>query len=136
MKIESKIGKSPHSTASIYSFVSDFRNFNTFIPEEKVSNWEAEIDSCSFSMEMLGKVGLNIVERQTDEMIKIASDPTISQYNFNLWIQLKEVSESDTRIKVTIEPLLNQIMLSMVKKPLKSFIDSLVDEIEKFEFQP
>jgi carbon monoxide dehydrogenase subunit G len=135
MKIESKIGKSAHTAETIYMFVSDFRNFNNFIPKDKVSNWVAEIDSCRFSMDMLGNVALNIVERSPDKLIKMSSDESISQYNFNLWIQLKEVDEGDTRIKVTIEPLLNQIMLSMVKKPLKKFVDSLVDEIEKYEFQ-
>ena len=134
MKIESKIGQSAYPSSTIYTFVSDFRNFNKFIPENKVSNWQAETDNCSFTMDLLGKLSLNIVERLPDKMIKISSDPKFSQYNFNLWIQLKEVAEDDTRIKVTIEPLLTQIMLTMVKGPLKSFVDSLVDEMEKFEY--
>lgn len=134
MKIESKVGSSVYSDNKIYEFITDFRNFNNFIPREKVSDWQADIDHCTFSMSMLGKVGLNIVERDPVKLVKISSDSSISQYNFNLWIQIKGVETGGSKIKITIEPLLNQIMLSMVKSPLKSFIDSLVDEIESFRF--
>jgi hypothetical protein len=83
---------------------------------------------------MLGKVRLEIIERVEGKLVKVTSDPEVSQYNFNLWIQLVEPAENDTRIKVTIEPLINQVLKAMVKTPLKEFVNSLIDEIEKFEF--
>ncbi len=134
MKIESKTGKSSYPAKHIYDFVTDFRNFNNFIPANSVSNWQAGSDKCTFSMDLLGNIALSIAEKEKDKMVKIVSDPAISQYNFNLWIQLVQIGEADTRLKVTIEPLLNQILLSMVKGNLKKFVDSLVEEIEKFEF--
>jgi len=134
MKIESKTGRSNHAAERLYRFVSDFRNFNQFIPADKVSDWEAEKESCSFSMDMLGKVRLIIVDKQPGQMIKISSDPDVSQYNFHLWIQMKEVAVEDTRIRITIEPKLNPVMQAMVKSPLKKFVNSMVDEIENFDF--
>ncbi|MEX0981461.1 MAG: hypothetical protein WD577_14410 [Bacteroidales bacterium] len=134
MKIESKTGKAAYPASNIYGFIADFRNFDNFIPADKVSDWQAETDHCSFRIDMLGKVRLTIHEKEEGKLVKIISDPTVSQYNFNLWIQFKEVAENDTRIKVTIEPLINQVLKAMVKSPLKSFVDSLIDEIEKFEF--
>lgn len=134
MKIESKTGASPHPASRIYNFVSDFRNFNSFIPENTVSNWKAETESCSFSMSLLGNVALKIDEKEKDKLIRIVSDPSVSQYNFTLWIQIKELAENDSRIRIVMEPQLNQIMLSMAKGYLKTFVDSMVDEIEKFNF--
>lgn len=134
MKIESKIGSSTYSEDRIYKFVSDFRNFNNFIPKEKVSNWEAEPDTCSFTIDILGKVGLKIVERVPSKLIKISSETSISQYNFNLWIQIKSSDFKKSHVKVTIEPLLNKVLVQMVKGQLKQFVDSLIDEIEKFDF--
>ena len=134
MKIESKTGKAAHPASSIYNFIADFRNFDNFIPADKVSDWQADIDHCSFRIDMLGKVRLTINEKEKGKLVKIISDPEVSQYNFNLWIQFKEVAEKDTRIKVTIEPLINQVLKAMVKSPLKEFVDSLIDEIEKFNF--
>src|SRR6056297_947484 len=109
MKIESKTGKSNYPAKQLYDFVSDFRNFNNFIPEDKVSAWQADTDSCSFSMDMMGKVRLKIVEKEANKMIKISSDPDVSQYNFNLWIQIKEMDPQDSRIRITIEPKLNPV---------------------------
>lgn len=134
MKIESKTGRSVYPATNIYRFISDFRNFNNFIPDDKVSDWQAETDYCSFRISMLGKVRLEIIEREEGKMVKMASDPEVSQYNFTLWIQLVEPTENDTRIKVTIKPQINQVLMAMAKKPLKGFVDSLVDEIEKFQF--
>jgi hypothetical protein len=44
------------------------------------------------------------------------------------------VEESDTKIKLTLEPKLNAMMMAMVKKPLQDFVDMLVDQMEKLEF--
>jgi hypothetical protein len=132
MKIESKTGRSEYPAATLYDFIADFRNFNNFIPQDKISGWEAGPDQCSFRMDLLGKVALSIVEKDPHKLVKISSDPAVSQYNFNLWFQLKEVRPNDTRMRITIEPLLNKVMLTMVKSHLKNFVDSLVDEIENF----
>jgi hypothetical protein len=134
MKIESKIGSSSNPAQRVYNFISDFRNFNNFIPEDKISNWESDINNCRFKMDLIGNISLKMVDKDAPKLVKIESDPEISQYNFTLWIQIKKVMENSCKIKVTIEPHVNQIMLSLVKSPLKSFVDSLVDEIEKFDF--
>jgi hypothetical protein len=132
MKIESKTGSAEYPATTLYRFIADFRNFNAFIPQDKISGWEAGQDHCTFRMDLLGKVALSIVEKEPHKLVKISSDPAVSQYNFNLWIQLKEVQSNDTRIRITIEPLLSKVMLTMVKSHLKNFVDSLVDEIETF----
>jgi len=132
MKIESKTGRSEYPAESLYNFIADFRNFNSFIPQDKISDWEAGPDHCSFRMDLLGKVALSIVEKAPHKLVKVSSDPSVSQYNFNLWIQLKEVQPGDTGLRITIEPLINKVMLGLVKPHLKNFVDSLIDEIETF----
>lgn len=132
MKIESKTGRSEYPASKLYNFIADFRNFNNFIPQDKVSDWEADADQCSFKMDLLGKVALSIIEKESNKLVKIVSDPSVSQYNFNLWVQFREMEPNDTRIRITIEPLINKVMLTMVKSHLKNFVDSLVDEIETF----
>ncbi len=134
MKIESKIGKSNFSDAKIYAFIADFRNFQNIIPRERVSDWEADEDSCSFKIDPVGKIGMKVIEKEVNKLIKVSSDPTISQYNFTMWIQIKGLEQDDSRIKITIEPEVNKMLLPMVKAPLKQFVDSLVDKIETFDF--
>ena len=134
MKIESKIGKSEFSDQEIYRFISNFNNFKDLLPEGKVSAWESSEDECSFNVDPLGRTGLRMVEKSPNSLIKISSRPEFSKYQFTIWIQLKKLAETDTRIKVTVEPHVNQMMLPMLIIPLKKFVDTLVKKMESFDF--
>jgi hypothetical protein len=134
MKIESKIGKSESGSEIIYNFVTNFRNFKNIIPQDKVSDWLADEESCSFKMDPVGKMGMKIFEKEPHKLIKITSDPSISQYNFTMWIQIVEAGITDSRIKITIQPEINKMLIPMVKGPLKQFVDSLVEKMETFNY--
>ena len=134
MKIESKIGKSASSDVKIYGFITNFHNFKELLPAGKVSGWEASEDRCSFNVDPLGRTGLMIVEKEPHKLIKMVSDPELSSYQFNIWIQLKKMAENDTRIKVTIEPLVNKMLLPMLRIPLQKLADGIISKIEGFEF--
>lgn len=134
MKIESKIGKSASSDEVIYAFVGNFHNFKDLLPSDKVSGWEASEEKCSFQVDPLGRTGLMIVEKKPYSLVKMSSDPEFSKYQFTIWIQLKKVATDDTRIKITIEPLVNKMMLPMLRVPLKKLADGIIDKMESFEF--
>ena len=133
MKIESKIGSIPKSNEIIYNFLTDFNNFANILPADKVKNWNATTEQCSFEIEGLGKTGMKIIEKEAYNLVKLTAIEE-SSLKFFLWIQLKTVNEKDTRIKITIEPNLNPMMAAMVKSPLKKFVDSLVEQMENFSF--
>jgi hypothetical protein len=134
MKIESKIGKSANSDQQIYKFITNFHNFKELLPSDKVSGWESSEEKCSFQVDPLGRTGLMIVEKKPLSLVKMSSDPEFSKYQFTIWIQLKKVAPNDTRIKITIEPLVNKMMMPMVKVPLKKLANGLIDKIESFDF--
>ncbi len=132
-KIESKTGTIKHSDEVIYNFLSDFNNFEQIVPKDKVSDWSSTTDNCSFKVDGIGSAGMKIIEKEPHKLIKITSEGN-TPVNFQLWIQLKKIDEWDTRIKITVEPKINPVMLGMVKKPLKNFVDSLIDQVEKIPF--
>ena len=134
MKIESKIGKSEYSDRDIYVFITNFNNFRELIPADKVSNWESTEDQCSFQVDPLGRTGLEIIEKKPSSLVKMASLKSYSNHQFTIWIQLKSLSEKDTRVKISIEPQVNKMLIPMIKGPLKMFVDGLVSKIESFDF--
>ena len=73
------------------------------------------------------------IEKDPYKLIKITSDET-TPLPFTLWIQIKGVGENDSRIKITVDVNVNPLMSAMVKNPLKSFVDTLVDQAEKIEY--
>ena len=132
-KYESRIGKLNTSGEKAFGFLSDFRNFSRFIPEDKVKEWEASADQCKFTVDGIGKAGLKIIEKEPDKLIKISGDGTAG-LEFYFWIQIKEIEENDTRIKLTIKADLNPMMKMVAAKPLKSFVNLMIDKIEEYTF--
>ena len=132
-KIESKIGVISQPADKIYNYISNFNNFKSLIPEDKVKDFESTEETCRFRVEGIGQAGLKIIEKDPPKLVKISSDEHTS-FDFLLWIQIKEVGENDSRIKITTEAKLNPMVATMVKKPLKNFVDTLVDQAEKLSF--
>ncbi len=128
-KIESKIGNLKYPDNKIYDFITDFKNFGQFIPEGQVKNWEASDDACTFSVPAIGDAAMSIIEKEPNKLVKIAGSGS-NAIKFTIWIQLKMIAPDDTRVKVTLEPQMNKMMEMMARKPLKKFLDMLVDRIE------
>ncbi|MFW5820629.1 MAG: SRPBCC family protein [Bacteroidota bacterium] len=131
-KIESKITKTEVNSEKLFSFVSNFNNFENIIPADKVKNWQSDEESCSFTIEGIGSASLRIIEKEPNNLVKITSEGQ-TPINFLMWVQLKEVEVNDTRIKITIDPQINMMMMTMVKKPLKQFVDMLAERMSEMK---
>ncbi len=134
MKLESKIGKKNTSDEKIFNFLTNFDNFKDLVPPDKVKDWESDEDSCSFTVDMVGKTGFRIIEKEEYKLIKLTSlDET--QYSFKFWIQLKSLAEMETAIKLTMDLDINPMMAMMAKGPLKKFLDTLVERMELIDYK-
>ena len=130
---ESSVKKIASPQERIYSFLSDFDRFGEVVPKDKISNWQSDGDSCRFTVEPLGEVGLRIVEKEPVNTIKFTGEGKVP-FNFFLWIQLKEVSENDTRLKLTIKADMNPMVKMMASKPVKKFLETLADGIAAHQY--
>lgn len=131
LKHESRIAKLNAPTAKVYQILSDFSRFEQIAPpDDKMKVVKADADSCRFALGNNGEFGMRIIERRENELVKISSDETVP-FTFYLWFQLKEVAESDTRLRVTLHADLNPMLRMVAKKPLTQFVDSLVDKMEE-----
>jgi carbon monoxide dehydrogenase subunit G len=120
----------------IFAMISDMNNIDKFkamIPEDKVKDIEFDTDSCKFTVEPVGKLGLRIVDREPCKTVKFEAEQ--SPIAFNLWIQLKQVAENDTRIKVTVKADLNPMIKMMVSKPIEMFIERLADGLAQIPYR-
>ncbi|QKG79398.1 MULTISPECIES: polyketide cyclase [Tenuifilum] len=124
---ESKIVAVKKRAEDIFRVLADFRNFSP-IAQDKLENWSANEDSCSFSYKGMGPFGIKIIEREEFKTIKFTGDEKLPM-QFFMWIQLKEVAPYDTRLKITVKAELNMMMKMMVGKKLQEGIDALADGI-------
>lgn len=129
---ESRVGKISSGAKEIFSFVTDMRNFSRFLPEHTIENWEASVDECSFEVSPVGKSRIKIVRKDPHDTVKYAGYG-LNNTEFYLWVQLKELKEEDTRVKLTIKADLNPGLKMIASKPIKEFLDKLVSGMEEFE---
>lgn len=131
---ESDIKKSTYSSETIFNFLADFDHFGDLIPKDKITNWQSNGDSCRFTIDPVGEVGLRIVEKEEFKTIKYTAEGK-TPFNFFLWIQLKEVAVDDTRIKLTIKADMNPMIKMVASKPINKFLEVLSDAIAQHQYQ-
>jgi carbon monoxide dehydrogenase subunit G len=128
--IESKQGKINSSEETVFNFLSDLRNLDSLIPQDKVQNWESSEDTCSFSIAQVGDIHLRISQKEPNTLIKVEPEGK-TPIGFSFYIQLKEISEVDTRIKLTFKAEMNTMMKMMIKSPVQKGLDQIVDTLGK-----
>ena len=127
-KFESDVKQIHASQSTVYGKLSDLSNLQAVkdrLPEDKVKNLEFDADSVSVEVPPVGKITLQIVEKEPCKCIKFAT--TTSPLPFNLWIQLLPVTERDCKMKLTIGMELNPFMKTMVQKPLQEGLQKMAD---------
>lgn len=122
----SEIKQIPQNDERIYAMLSDLSNLERIkdrIPQDKIKDFEFDSDSCSFSVSPVGKITFQIVDRVPCKTIKFQT--TNSPVPLFLWIQLKQVQEMDTRMRLTVRAELNSFLKPMVSKPLQDALDKI-----------
>ena len=135
-KYESKITSAPCSAQQIYRVLSNLQNLERvreFIPQDKVQEMEIEPDRVRMKVDGLGqKITIAIVDRIENDTIKFGAEGIPMQANF--WIQLKEVSPTDTRIKLTVKADIPMMFKFMVDKKLKTGLDQAANMLAQFPY--
>ena len=125
-KYESKQQQIFKPAARIFPFISRFDMLTPAL-QDKVEEWSATEDTCSFKVKGF-TVALRIVERVENKHIKISGDEGAGvPVDFSFWIQLHEVSESDTRIRMVLHAELNMLMRMMIGSKIQGGLDKAVE---------
>lgn len=135
-KYESKITSAPCSAEQIYRVLSNMQNLERvrdMIPQDKVQEMEIEPDRVRMKVDGLGqKITIAIVDRIENDTIKFGAEGIPMQANF--WIQLKELSPVDTRIKLTVKADIPMMFKFMLDKKMQEGLDQAADMLAKFPY--
>ena len=129
IKYESKIGQIAANDAAVFAVLSNLENINHFrdvIPQDKIHELEVSSDRVRFKVEGLGqKIAIVILEKEEYKTIKFGAENM--PIPFNIWIQLKQVAELDTRIRITIKTDMPAMFKMMFDKKMQQGLDQAVD---------
>lgn len=128
VNFESSVKVIPYSQEQVYNKLSDLNNLEAVkdrLPKDKVEDLSFDSDTLSFTMAPIGRLTLQVVEREPHKCIKLST--TTSPLPFNMWIQLVKTAEEECKVKVTIGMEINPFMKAMVQKPLKDGLEKMVE---------
>lgn len=135
-KYESKIQSIPAPVEKVYPVLSNLMNLERvreLIPPDKVQEMEISEDSVKFKVDGLAqKVTIRIVDKIENDTIKFGLDNMPMAANF--WIQLKEVTPSDTRVKLTVKADIPVFFRMMIEKKLQQGIDDAAVMLTQFPY--
>lgn len=113
----------------IYAVISRFDNLTPAVAD-RVEEWQADEEHCSFKAKGF-TVRLRMEERVAPKHVKIVGDEGGVPIDFAFWIQLHQVSETDTRLRLVLHADLNMMMRMMVGSKLQGAIDQIAEGIAR-----
>jgi len=128
---ESRMGKVTCSAEELFTFVTDLRNFERFIPQGTINNWKTERESCSFSVSMIGTVSFHIAEKEMNRKVVFNGD-ALKKNDFSLVLDIPENEKNHTCVQVFLSADLNPMLKMMAAKPIVQFLEMLINEMEMF----
>ncbi len=134
-KFESTVRQINAPQEKVYEMLSNLQNLERVrdrLPEDKLQGLEFDSDSVSVEAPMVGRLALQVVEREEPKTIKF--EATQSPVPLNFWIQLLPVTEDTCKMKLTLKADLNIFLRGMVQKPLQEGIERAADVLQNIEY--
>jgi hypothetical protein len=104
-----------------------------YIPQDKIQEMEVSPDCIRIKVDGLAqKITIAIVDRIENDTIKFGAEGIPMDANF--WIQLKELSPVDTRIRLTIKAEIPMMFKMMLNKKLQEGLDQAADMLAQFPY--
>ena len=135
-KFESNVKQIPYSQAAVYRNLSDLSNLERVrdrVPEDKVKDFSFDRDSVSLSVDPVGLITLRICEREEPKCIKF--ETAQSPLPFNLWIQVLPVTETTSKMKLTLKADIPFMLKGMVSGPLQDGIEKIADALAQIPYE-
>ena len=122
--IISEINTTESSLKSLFDFLSDFKNFKTILPEDKVENFEYTDTECSFNIKGVTPMTIKKVEVKPHEFILFSSQG-LAKFNFSLKVFFIGDALQKGECKVELMGDLNPFIKAMAEKPLNALTNTM-----------
>jgi hypothetical protein len=131
----SEIKTVPHTDVDIYTVLSDLNNLEMTkgkIPQDVVKDLSFDRDSCTITVDPVGKIRFVVIEREPNKTIKFQSEQL--PFDVIMWIQLKASGNDETKMKLTIKADLNPFLKPVVSKPIQAGLDKVAEGLSALPY--
>ena len=134
-KFESSVKQIAYPVADVYRNISDLSNLERVrdrVPEDKLNSFAFDRDTVSLNVDPVGDIKLRIIEREEGKCVKFETEQ--SPMPFNLWIQVLPVTETTSKMRVTVQADIPFMLKGMVSGPLQEGLEKIADALSQIPY--
>jgi len=127
--IESEKVQVNKSSKEVFDYLCDFNNIVNLLPQDKISDWRSDVDSCSFKIQNAAIIPLIKKEIHPTTKIDIVSGEK-APFPFTLEVHLKEL-DNGCECYLKFDGEINAFLKMMVMKPLTNLFNYMADKLKE-----
>lgn len=129
-QLQSEKTEIQRSPAEIFSFLSDFNNFEKLMPEQVV-DWKSDSQSCSFTIKGMASLGMVIESTIPDREIRIRKGGK-APFDFFLTCKIEPAASADSSLlQLVFDADLNPMLKMLAERPLTNFLNMLAKKFQE-----
>ncbi len=129
MRLESPEVEISKSQKEIFEFLVSVENFEKIMPES-IEKFEL-LDNESFLFQLKGMPVLKLQLKEKSDFSKIVLGAKSDKLPFTLTANIHKIEASSSKFQLVFEGEFNAMMSMMIKSPIKKFINTLSENIQK-----
>ncbi|TFH46237.1 MAG: hypothetical protein E4G92_06700 [Bacteroidia bacterium] len=116
----------------LYAFLTDMRNFETIIPGEKITEWEADEMSCSFRVDHAGKINASLAEAVPYSAIDYQAETFITG-KITAHVAIETVDHDRSRVSISVCAHLNPFVKMAVGDAPEKYLEMIITAVENYD---
>jgi carbon monoxide dehydrogenase subunit G len=129
-QLQSDKAEVKRSPSEVFSFLSDFNNFEKLMPEQVV-DWKSNSQSCSFTIKGMATLGMAIESTIPEREIRIRKDGK-APFDFFLTCKIEpSATAGHSLLQLVFDADLNPMLKMIAERPLTNFLNMLVKKFQE-----
>jgi len=129
MNLESNKVTTSKSQQEMYNFLTNVENYKQVMPQSLEKFQVTGENSFLFSLKGMPQIELEIKETREPELVVLGS--TSDKFDFTIDLVIEPLGQEQSDVQLLFNGKFNAMMAMMVKSPLKKFIETLSENIQR-----
>jgi carbon monoxide dehydrogenase subunit G len=128
---ESRTGRPQATPEEVFAFVTDLRNFRQFVPKNSVNSLVIDKETCSFVITAIGSANIRLSAKDPFSKVEYTGN-ALQDNEFSLILKINKSDSGSSEVKIFLDAELNPFLRMMASGPIRNFLETVIDEMEKF----
>lgn len=113
----------------VFAFLLDMQNIYHLLPQDKVTEWTADSQACSFKVQQAATISLVQKENTPYSTIKMMSGAK-TPFPFSLTVRIEALDDTTCKGYLHFDGQVNTFLRMMVEKPLTNLFNYMSEKLK------